>query len=507
MSPWTWRDGETCGAGGARCARAAAGAWQRIIRAAETWNDATPSCRRTTFVGYEYTSHRLGSNLHRNVIFANATVPDLPTSYLEARREWELWEALLRDCIEAGSGCDALAIPHNSNISGGRMFAVDYPGTWSRRARRERAALRARLEPVVEVMQHKGDSECRDGLPGVVGSDELCGFEKFEDVSFERSAGSPEDVGKCWEGPLADWMPHLACLSRQSYVRGALIEGLRQEAELGVNPFKLGLIASTDTHNATPGAVDERGYAGHLGRADDTAGERTRWSPGSPGNASNSPGGLVGVWAEENSRRAIFAALRRREVFGTSGPRLVARFFGGWAYPDDLCSDPGLVRVGHDRGRPMGSDLPPRPPGAGAPVFVATALADPGSAEAPGGLLQRIQVIKGWIGPDGLHHQRVHDVAGSGAGGADVDPVTCRPRGPGHARLCAVWRDPDFDPAVRAVYYARVLENPSCRYSAWQCLSLPAEERPADCDDAGRPRTIQERAWTSPLWYTSADPG
>ncbi len=504
FSPWSWRDSSVCGDDGARCARAAAGAWQEIVRAAEAWNDPAPACARTTFAAYEYSSHRLGSNLHRNVIFAGSAVPALPTSYLEANREWKLWEALDRDCIGAGTGCDALAIPHNSNLSGGRMFKVDYPGAWGLESKRARAALRVRMEPIVEIMQHKGDSECREGLPGVVGSDELCGFEKFESEMFVERTGSA-DPGECYEGPLADWLPHLTCLSRQSYVRGALIEGLRQEAELGVNPFKVGLMASTDTHNALAGGVDERTYPGHLGNGDATAERRTTWDGAVPGNARNNPGGLIGVWAEENSRASIFAAMRRREVFGTSGPRIVPRFFGGWVYRDDLCDDPGLVRRAYDRGLPMGSDLPPRPAGAGAPVFLATALADPGTPDAPGGLLQRIQVIKGWIGEDGAHHQRVFEVAGTPGSAADVDLETCRPRGPGHARLCSIWRDPEFDPEVRAVYYARVVENPSCRYTAWQCLSLRDGRRPGGCDDPARAKLIQERAWTSPIWYTPPD--
>ncbi len=184
---------------------------------------------------------------------------------------------------------------------------------------------------------------------------------------------------------------------------------------------------------------------------------------------------------------------------------MTARFFGGWGYDADLCDGAALVAAGYAGGVPMGGDLPARPEGAEAPVFVVTADRDPGIPEHPGGLLQRAQVIKGWVDDDGAFHQAVYDVAG-GANGASVDLDTCEPRGAGHDSLCAVWRDPDFDPATRAVYYVRVLENPSCRWTHLQCLSLPPEERPPDCASPIVPRTIQERLWTSPIWYDFADP-
>ena len=504
MSPIPWRDGEVCGRDDALCRDAAAGAWRQTQRAAAEWNDESPRCERTTFIAYEYSSHRLGSHLHRNVIFRNDIVPASPVSYIEASREWELWDSLELDCLDAGTGCDAIAIPHNSNISNGRMFAVDYPGAWSIESQRARAAQRARLERVVEIMQHKGDSECRNGLEGVLGGeDELCNFEKFENLAFETTTGD-NDVGTCYRGPFADFLPHLGpdCLSPLSYVRYALVEGLKEEARLGVNPFKLGLSASTDTHNGMAGGVAERSYAGHLGIGDDTPLDRVSWSREIAGNTSNNPGGLIAVWAEENSRESIFAALHRREVFGTSGPRMRVRFFGGWDFAPELCDDPEMVRRAYDEGVPMGSDLP-EPGSATSPSFLSVALRDAGTRDAPGTALQRIQIVKGWADDDGEIHQRVYDVAGSDGGGAGVavDPATCTPSGPGHAALCSVWRDPDFDPATRAVYYARAVENPSCRYSAWQCLEIPEAERPDDCDGGHVPKLIQERAWTSPIWY------
>ena len=210
--------------------------------------------------------------------------------------------------------------------------------------------------------------------------------------------------------------------------------------------------------------------------------------------------GLAGVWAEENSRDALFDAMERREVFGTSGPRMTARFFGGWAYPEALCGDAQWLEKSYQGGVAMGGDLPPRPAQAKAPVFVVQAQRDPGIPEHPGGLLQRAQVVKGWVGDDGLLHEKVYDVAG-GADEASVDLDTCQVRGPGADTLCATWRDPDFDASRDAVYYVRVLENPSCRWSQRQCISLPEAERPESCRRSVVPRTIQERLWTSPIWY------
>lgn len=503
MSPWNWRDSEICGEEGERCAAASAAAWRDTVAAAERWNDDTAACERTTFPAYEYSSHRLGSNLHRNVIFRDDIVPPRVTSYLEAQREWDLWEILRRDCLDAGSGCDVLAIPHNSNISNGRMFAVDYPGAWSEEEQRERARLRARVEPLVEIMQHKGDSECRPDMPGIGGTpDELCAFEKFENTAMGVTEDDPP--GLCYDGPLADWVPHLGpdCLSPRNYVRWALVEGLREEERLGVNPFKLGIIASTDTHNGMAGGVSEANFQGHLGTGDATIEDRVSRSREIAGNTSNNPGGLVGVWAEENSRDAIFRALKRRETFGTSGPRIRLRFFGAADFPSDLCGAPDMIERAYREGVAMGGDLPP--PVAGGPSFLALALRDPGTAIAPGAPLERIQVVKGWSDEAGRIHQRIFDVAGSSPAGPEVDPGVCTAPTSGHDLLCAVWRDPDFDPETRAVYYLRVLESPTCRYSRLQCLSLAPEARPPDCSDESVPALIQERAWSSPLWYAPA---
>jgi hypothetical protein len=504
MSPVTWRDDAICGSSGERCRDVAQSMWRENIAAAQAWNDASERCERTAFVAYEYSSFRLGSNLHRNVIFKNEVVPKQPVSYLDAHREWELWELLKRGCKETGTGCDVLAIPHNSNISNGRMFAVDYPGVSSPDEQAARASLRIELEPIIEVMQHKGDSECRNGVRGVLNSeDELCDFERFENSAFEAITGSV-NPDECYAGRFADSVPHLGpnCLSRMSYARYALIEGLKEEARIGVNPLKFGLSASTDTHNALAGGVEERSYPGHLGIGDETASMRVSYDRANPGNASNNPGGLIGVWAEENDRAAIFDAMRRKEVFGTSGPRIVPRFFGGWNLPSSLCEAADPVAGADSLSVPMGGDLATAPNRQASPSFVSMALADPGTALAPGNPLQRLQIIKGWVDDEGQSHQAIYEVAGNPQNGATVSLDTCETRGSGAAQLCSVWTDPDFDPDRRAVYYMRAVENPSCRYNAWQCIGLEGEDRPADCDDPARKRSIQERAWTSPIWYT-----
>jgi hypothetical protein len=487
FDPDPQRIAEICGPDDARCLTRSADVWGEI-RASAARHHAP--CEFTTFIAYEYTGHTDGANLHRNVIFRGDAVPQRPISYIEAPRPIELWRKLRDECLEAGNGCDAIAIPHNANISNGRMFALEYHAPTGIFDEIEQARLRAQVEPLVEVMQHKGDSECRNGLAGVAGgADELCDFEKFRPLTRP----GPD----CEVDPLtgADVLQGKVCYSRFSYARYGLIEGLRELTRLGVNSLKFGLLASTDTHGGLAGAVAEDAYPGHLGIADATAVARTSSDRRIAGNTFNNPGGLAAVWATENTRDALFDAMRRREVYGTSGPRLTLRFFGGWAYAAEACQAPDLVQLGYAGGVPMGADLPPRP-GDAAPRFLVSALRDPES-----GPLQRAQIIKGWIGDDGRAHQAVFEVAGQVDAAADVDPATCRPRGPGRASLCGVWTDPDFDPSRPAVYYARVLENPSCRYSARQCLMLPAAQRPPACDDPAIPRVVQERAWASPIWF------
>jgi hypothetical protein len=481
---------EICGEDEGVCRDAKRSVWEAIQAATERHDSP---CQFTTLHGYEYSAAPAQSKLHRNVIFRNATVPEIPVSSLDAPTALGLWRSLVRDCNDAGTGCEALSIPHNSNLSNGRTFTVPYRDA-PLAEQVAHASLRARMEPLVEIMQIKGDSECRNGMFGVVGArDELCEFEKLRQWWVD-----PDD---CGEGVGGGALAGYGCASRLDFVRYALIEGLREAERIGVNPYKLGLTASTDAHNGNPGDVAERSAQGWAGSGDASPQQRLS------GRTRNdrfvlfsNPGGLVGVWAEENRREPIFDALQRREAFGTSGPRIEPRLFGGWDYPDDLCDQTQLLERAYAGGVPMGSDLAAAP-GADAPVFISTAARDAGTDAMPGGKLQRIQIIKGWVGEEGSFHQAVYDVAGSSTNGARVDPRTCEPVGPGADTLCAVWRDPDFDPTRRSFYYARVVENPTCRWNAWQCLELEGDERPASCDDPDVPRVIQERAWTSPIWY------
>ncbi len=483
---------ELCGPGAAACTDAMGSVWQEIKAAAERHYDRSSGCGFTTFHAYEYTATPAGSKVHHNVLFRNAETTELPIAWVDEPDVYGLWKKLRDQCLEADGACDVLTLPHNSNLSNGRIFAVtgrDLPLA----EQRERAALRARLEPLVEISQIKGDSECRDGMYQVLGgNDELCAYEEW------RLPGTPD----CEEGTAAGALFGQGCVSRLDYVRYALIEGLREQGRLGVNPYKLGIVAATDAHNGNPGDAEEYSWDGWQGIEDATPLDRLGAAGGISvqQNITANPGGMAGIWAEENSRDAIFDAMQRRETFGTSGPRLTARFFGGWDYPPDLCDDPDLVARGYASGVPMGGDLPTRPDGAAAPVFAVSALRDPGAPGHPGTPLQRVQIIKGWVDDEGRFHQAVHDVAG-GPGNADVDLATCHPRGGGHDGLCAVWSDPDFDPGRRAVYYVRVLENPSCRWNQYQCNALPTGERPPVCSNPDVPKTIQERLWTAPIWY------
>ena len=484
-----------CGDAGEVCLEQASSVWQEIQRAAEEAYDRSASCSFTSFVAYEWTaSLDRGKNLHRNVIFRNERVPPLPTSWIETPSAAVLWDHLERDCLEGGQGCDVLTIPHNSNISGGLMFEsvkleqsqLPLPVVDASEARRRR-----RFEPIVEIMQHKGSSEC-DVVAGW-SNDETCGFETLPYDSF--GGGRPGLFGG--EKKLPD---------ANNFVRWALTEGLRQQQELGVNGLKYGIIASTDTHIAAPGLTAET--ADHPGHGGFGKGEGAASIEDFADNIEFGPGGLAVVWAEENTRDAIFEAMQRREVYGTSGTRPIVRFFGGWDYPANLCQRSDLVARGYEGGVPMGGDLEPRPAGESAPRFIVSAIRDPGSATIPSLPLQKVQIVKGWL-ENGEHREQVFEVAG-GDNGASVDLATCESIGTGASGLCNVWTDPNFDADSPAFYYARVFENPSCRWSQYTCnvagvdCSDPASvpEGLAACCEESHQGSIQERAWTSPIWYT-----
>jgi hypothetical protein len=472
-----------CGVDGQRCLEAAKTPWTDIQQAAEAYYDRSDDCRFTTFVGYEWTGAPLSNNLHRNVIFESEVVPGLPPAYQEFPREELLWQALDAQC-GAVDGCNYLTIPHNSNLSAGMMFETqdrfgnDYTAEFAQR--------RQDAEPLAEIYQHKGQSECL-GTTGVGAQDELCGFEvlPYNNLTGNRFGGANT-------GPPLE----------QDFLRQALKAGLQQEQQLGVNPFKYGFIGSSDTHMGTPGNVIEDRFTGHAGAGLNPS----NYSGGLTDVIEASPGGLAVLWAEQNTRESLFSAMRRREAYGTSGTRPIVRFFGGWDYPSDLCGRGDFVPVGYAQGVPMGGDLPAAR--SDAPRFAVSALRDPGFALEPTQPLQRIQIIKGWVS-GGETHEQVYNVAGDPNNGASVDLDTCESTGSGFASLCTVWADPDFDPAQPAFYYARVVENPSCRWSTRQCLAAGVDcsnpdavpDGYADCCNADYPKTIQERAWTSPIWY------
>lgn len=481
------RFADICGPGGIDCPARAAAVWQHIRDAAEQAYDRSAACEFTSLIAYEWSGTRNLANLHRNVIFRTRDVPAAPISHFEAPTPFELWTRLQSECREGLPGCDVLAIPHNSNWSNGNLFVPEAPAGSDPASL---AQLRADLEPLLEVYQHKGDSECMNGISGIGEPDELCDFEKLR-------TGAVED---CGDAVGSNGIIARGCVSRLDFLRGVLLKGMQEEASLGVNPYRLGVIASTDTHNGTPGKVEEVNYSGHFGNLEsDPAARLTAAVPAGP---RNSGGGLVAVWAEENSREAIFDALRRREVYGTSGPRIAVRMFAGWDFPADLCERADLVEVADPRGVPMGGVLGGGPPG-GSPQIVVAAQRDVGTPGQPGTGLARLQIVKGWLDAAGDGHIAVYDIASADEPGS-VDEDTCEPRGVGAETLCQRWTDPDYDPALPSFYYARVLENPTCRWSWRDCLGLSASERPKVCDDPTLPRTIAERAWTSPIWVDPA---
>ena len=497
------------------CDAAQAETWEKIQQAAEQAYDRSSDCTFTTFVGYEYTDSPETQNMHRNVIFRNEKVTDdaISTYDTGSYNFPKLWTLLRERCIDAGEGCDVLAIPHNPNLAGGLMFRD--PKT------PEEAADRLFFEPVVELTQHKGASECRfDRVAGrgVLTEDELCTFEQVvaDNLSMLGSVHGEVLTEKAAPVPIEKF-------AERNMVRNALKDGLALGRDGGTNPFQMGFIGSTDTHSATPGAAEEDNYTGHLGRRD--SGYRNVQD-----HFFSNPGGHAVVWAEENSRDAIFAGLRRKESYATSGTRPIVRFFAGAGLPTDLCDVPDMVQQAYERGVPMGGTLNGQP-GAPPPRFLVAAMKDAGIPGHPGTDLQRAQVVKGWVDASGRTQERVIDVAGDADNGAGVDPATCKPTGRGLPSLCVVWEDPDFDPGESAFYYVRVLENPTCRWSTLQCRAAGVNPFSAECEaQAGKATArahargaqgdvygkccleeadepfyspvLQERAWTSPIWYT-----
>lgn len=499
-----------CGDEGEDCLRYADPVWEEIQQVAESAYDRTDACSFTTLVGYEWSLSPFGENLHRNVFFRNEVVPARPISVYEASNPPALWAELRTQCIDTDTACDVLAIPHNANRSQGRAFAddknlsIDFVSEPMDKAY---AMERQRMEPLVEVYQIKGSSECNTMLS----SDEECGFDS---------------------GVVAGFLSGIAPPAETSFVRNALGLGLEHLTKLGANPFQFGLIAATDAHNGrTGGAILDEVLAE----------ERELSQDFSMNSMPNNSGGLAGVWAEENSREAIFVAMRRRETFGTSGPRITPRFFSAWDLPATACDDPlASIKNAYEVGVPMGGKLSAPPNQTSVPQFLVMAEADVGAPVRGTIPLAAIQIIKVWL-EDGAYQERVYDVAGEVSETHTVDPLTCESTAPANAplELCSVWTDPDFDPSQHAVYYARVLEHSTCRHStltcnqadsdcenptttadAWCCNPRFGFDRsiceadPPDCSDAGSvPNSqracclpiveplVRQRAWTSPIWY------
>jgi len=461
--------------------KAVRNAWQAYTALADKYNEPG---RFTAIIGFEWTAIG-GDNLHRNVLFrGNSSVANrtVPYSQFDSQNPEDLWKFLAD--FERQNGAEVLAIPHNGNLSNGRMFTVEtFDG---KPLTRELAALRARFEPIIEATQIKGDSESH---PFLSPSDEFADYEKWDKSNLNGTESKKPEMLK------------------YEYAREALKTGLALDRKLSVNPFKFGMIGSTDAHTSLAAVEEDNFFGKHSGvepgphrwehvviAAPDPKYTIHGWQQASAGYA--------GVWATENTREAIFDAMKRKETYATTGPRMVVRFFGGWNFTADDARSRLPAGVGYAKGVPMGGDLR-KSPGGKSPTFLVAAMKDPYS-----GNLDRIQVIKGWLDQDGKTHEKVYDVAWGGdrKAGADgklppvgntVDVVTATWTNTiGAPELSTTWVDPDFDAKQPAFYYARVIEIPTPRWTAYEALRYGVKMTP------DVPMTTQERAYTSPIWYT-----
>ena len=464
--------------------------WERLTTSAEAHNQPG---RFTALIGYEWTSSPGGNNLHRNVIFRDGKgKADLiiPMSNYDSSDPEDLWKWMAT--YEAKSGGRLLAIPHNGNLSNGLMFA-DVTLTGKKPIDRDYAERRMRWEPVYEVTQIKGDGETH---PSLSPTDEFADFETWDKGSFGPEPKTP------------DMLP-------REYAREALKRGLEYEQKLGLNPFKFGMIGSSDTHTslatttednffskATPAEPTAKAFPGRFNEM--ITGFASK--PGGPDitmrSYQTSASGLAAVWARENTREALWDAIARKEVYATTGTRLVVRVFAGYDFAPDDVHRPDFARRGYEHGVPMGGDLPKAPKDK-APVLMVRALRD-----VDGANLDRVQVVKGWLDAKGKTHEKVYDVAWSGdrKPGADgkLPPVgntvnvadASYTNSIGEPMLFAYWKDPAFNAKERAFYYVRVIEIPTPRWTTYDAKFFKVEL------PKGVPTAIQDRAYTSPIWYT-----
>ena len=456
--------------------------WEPYIKVADQYNEPG---KFTAFIGYEWTSLPDGDNLHRNVIFRNGAdkaVQTLPFAASDSENVEDLWKVL--HAYEEKTGGRVLAIPHNGNISGGRMFALaDFAGN---PLTQKYAEERARWEPLVEVTQQKGDGESHKFLSP---NDEFASYEAWDKMN------------------LGGTKLHKDEYFQSEYARAALKSGLKLEQQLGVNPFKFGMIGSTDSHTGISAVEEENFFSKappYEPSADRTTHVFTKLGDKKVMAWELAASGYAAVWATENTREAIFDAMERRETYATTGPRMVVRFFGGWEFEADDAHNRLPAVIGYTKGVPMGGDLSGAPAGK-SPRFLVAALKDPIGAN-----LDRIQIIKGWMDAKGELHEQVYDVVWGDAdkrkpgkdgklpavgNTADVPNATWT-NTIGDPELITVWEDPEFDARQRAFYYARVIEIPTPRWTAYDAkrfgVQMPEEVL----------MTTQERAYTSPIWYT-----
>jgi len=455
--------------------------WTDIVQTADAYYEPG---KFTTFPAFEWSANPQFRNLHRVVVFRDsAHVPELAYSALDSEHPEDLWRWM---DAQREAGATLLAIPHNGNASDGLMFSLN--DSFGEPLKADGISARSRNEPLYEISQIKGTSETN---PELSPNDEFADFELWN-YTLSADAVRPTHM-------------------QGSYARRALLDGLNLERMGMGNPFKYGFIGDTDTHNAAA-SNEEYNYSGKFAFESSPAHRLEGLAGQPPAQAQQvrefSSGGLAGVWAEENAREAIFDAMARKETFGTSGTHLQVRFFGGWDFTEADTRDTDWVSAGYARGVSMGGELKASSDFDG-PSFIVWALKDPKS-----GNLDRIQIVKGWVDDGGEEHEAVYDVAWSDE--RQPDPATGKIPDVGNtvdvsaatytntigdAELFAVWSDPDFDPGMSAFYYARVLEIPTPRWSTRDAAMLKIEV------PEGLAKTIQERAWTSPIWYSPESSG